>query len=128
MHTKETVERRKHQRYHAGDCTYAVLRPPANIIGQIVNISRSGLAFNYVFSDGMSMKSHFLDLLAAEGLCLEYLPYDLIDDFMIPCEQLPFSGLTMHRHCIKFNGMTDGQRIKLENFIKKQCTIVTDNV
>jgi hypothetical protein len=120
MNTKETfIERRKHKRYLAGECTYAVLRPPTNIIGQIVDISLSGLAFNYVVSDGKAMKSHYLDLLAAEGLCLEYLPYELIDDFMIPCDEAPFSGLTMHRHCLKFNGITDEQKIKLHDFMKK---------
>ena len=129
MNTKETfIERRKHKRYLAGECTYAVLRHPANTIGQFVDISLSGMAFNYVLTNGEKLQYHHLDLLAAEGLCFEYLSYERIDDFMIPCDQLPFSGLTMHRHCIKFNGLTDEQEIKLHGFIKKHGGSGTDIV
>ncbi len=119
MSAKETfVERRKHKRYITQDGTYAVLRPPANKIGKIIDISLSGLAFSYFSTNGKPMQSPGLDLLADEGLCLENMPYQLIDDCVMPNEQ-PFSQITMRRHCVKFNGLTDEHINQLQTFIKK---------
>jgi hypothetical protein len=125
MKTEETfVERRKHKRYVVGYCTYAVLRPPATTIGQIVDISLSGLAFQYFSPNGDAMQYHSLDILAAEGLCLENISYELIDDITIP-NDVPFSELKMYRHCIKFNGLTDHQKRQIQSFINTHTTTDT---
>lgn len=118
MNTKQTfVEPRKHKRDLTEVCTYAVLRHPANTIGQIIDISLSGLAFNYLSSNSKPTESNSLDILAGEGLCLENIAYELIDDFIIPHE-LPFSKLIMHRQCVKFSGLTNDHVIQLQAFIK----------
>ena len=115
---KAFVERRKHKRYLTRDGTYAVLRPPANKIGKIIDISLSGLAFSYFSTNGAPMECPGLDLLADEGLCMENMPYTLVDDCIIPNEQ-PFSQITMRRHCIQFNGLTEEHKKQLQSFIDK---------
>ncbi len=122
MSTDKTfAERRKHKRYFTIDGTYAVLRPPANKIGKIIDISLSGLAFSYFSTNGATMVSPSLDLLADEGLCLENMTYTLINDCIIPYEQ-PFSQITMRRHCIQFNGLTEDHKNQLQTFIDKYGT------
>jgi hypothetical protein len=118
---KPFVERRKHKRYLPQDGTYAVLRPPANKIGKIIDISLSGMAFTYFSTNGKTIASKGLDLLADEGLCLENIPYTMINDSVIPNEQ-PFSQITMRRHCIQFNGISDDHRNQLKSFISKYGT------
>jgi hypothetical protein len=103
------------------DGTYAVLRPPANKIGKIIDISMSGMAFTYFSTNGKTIESPGLDLLADEGLCLENIPYDIVNDCIIPNEQ-PFSQITMRRHCIKFNGLTEDHTRLLKSFISKYGT------
>lgn len=116
-----SVERRKHKRYLTRDGTYAVLRPPANKIGKIIDISLSGMAFTYFSTNGKTMESTGLDLLADEGLCLENIPYTTVNDCIIPNEQ-PFSQITMRRHCIQFNGITNEHINQLKSFITKYGT------
>jgi len=45
--TKKIVEQRKHERFQIQDCAYAVLRDKPTQIGQIINMSRDGLAVCY---------------------------------------------------------------------------------
>jgi len=119
MKAKETiVERRRHKRFATQDGTYAVLRSPANKIGKLLDISVSGLAFSYFSTNGGILESAGLDLLADEGLCLENMPYTLINDCVMPNEQ-PFSQITMRRHCVKFNGLSEEQTDQLRAFIEK---------
>ena len=112
------IERRGHKRYLARDGTYAFLRPPANKIGQIIDISLSGLAFCYFSTNGASRDANGLDLLADDGICLEDVPYTTINDFILPTEQ-PFSQITMRRRCIKFGTLTEKHREYLQKIIDK---------
>ncbi len=111
-------DRRKHKRYFARDGTYAFLRPPANKIGQIIDISVAGLAFCYFSTNGPSRDANSLDLLADDGICLEGIPYTTINDFILPTEQ-PFSQITMRRRCIKFGILTEQHLENLKNIINK---------
>lgn len=115
-----TIERRREKRYILRDGTYAFLRPPANKIGQIIDISMSGLSFCYFSTNGASRDAHGLDLLVDEGLCLEDIPYTTVNDFILPNEQ-PFSQITMRRRCIKFGSLSPRHRQHLQNIITRYC-------
>ena len=112
------IERRRHKRYLVRDGTYAFLRPPANKIGQIIDISLSGLAFCYFSTNGASRDANGLDLLADDGICLEDVPYTTINDFILPTEQ-PFSQITMRRRCIQFGPLTERHLEYLQKIINK---------
>ncbi|MFH1216097.1 MAG: PilZ domain-containing protein [Pseudomonadota bacterium] len=112
------IDRRRHKRYVMCDGTYAFLRPPANKIGQIIDISMSGLAFCYFSTNGASRDAQGLDLLVEEGLCLEDIPYTTVNDFILPNEQ-PFSQITMRRRCIKFGSLTIKHKEHLQQLIDR---------
>jgi hypothetical protein len=112
------IERRGHKRYLVRDGTYAFLRAPANKIGQIIDISLSGLAFCYFSTNGASRDADGLDLLADDGICLEDIPYTTINDFILPTEQ-PFSQITMRRRCVKFGHLTEKHQAHLQKIINK---------
>ncbi len=110
VNTQPHYERRKQKRHVLRDGAYAFLRPPANKLGQIIDISLSGLAFSYFANGEVSMESTGLDLLSEEGITLENIPFTTINDFILPNEQ-PFSQITMRRRCIKFDSLSlDAQK------------------
>lgn len=111
-------ERRKRERFIMRDGAYAFLRPPANKIGQVIDISLDGLAFSYFSTNGPILDAHGLDLLADEGIYLENLPFKTVNDFIIPNEQ-PYSQITMRRRCIQFGNLTTRDRNLIQNLIDK---------
>lgn len=116
--THHLIERRQHPRYIMRQGTYAFLRPPANKIDQILDISLSGLAFTYFSTNGASSETNGLDVLTAGGLCLENIPFETVNDFIIPNEQL-FSQISMRRRCIKFGYLSTDHTLSLKNLIEK---------
>jgi hypothetical protein len=113
---KSYTERRKQKRFVMRDGTYAFLRPPANKLGQIIDISMSGLAFSYFSTNGASLDSTGLDVLADEGIFLENLPIRTVNDFILPNEQ-PFSQITMRRRCVKFGPLSQNHKEHLLRII-----------
>ncbi|MFP3982415.1 MAG: PilZ domain-containing protein [Desulfurivibrionaceae bacterium] len=118
--TKSFKERRKEPRFTMQAKTYAVLRQPANKIGKILDISRSGLAFTYLSTNETLTKPVCrIDLLAEdEGVLVENLPFSSVSDCVVPNKQ-PFQQITMRRHSIKFGNLDEDQVNALELFIKK---------
>ena len=103
---KTTPERRREKRILLRDgCAYTVIRPPANKIGGVIDISLSGLAFSYFSIDGKVQKPERLDILCNGDLVLENIQCETVNEFAIPNEQ-PFSQITMRRCCIKFGSLT----------------------
>jgi len=116
--TNQYIERRKQPRYIMREGTYAFLRPPANKIGQILDISLSGLAFSYFSTNGASQEPEGIDLLAEGEGCMEDVPFETVNDFVIPNKQ-PFSQITMRRRCIKFGNLATEHMLYIENLINK---------
>ena len=122
------IERRKQERYIMSVDTFAFLRPPVNKIGQLIDISLSGLAFSYFSSNGASLESNGLDILAYKEICLENVPYITVNDFIIPNEQ-PFSQVTMRRRCVKFDNLNPENQIQIQKLINQygQLPAVLEN-
>lgn len=117
---KPSIERRMQQRYAVQEGTYAFLRSPANKIGQLIDISLSGLAFSYFSTNGAALEATGLDILADEQICLENVTYTTVNDFVIPNEQ-PFSQITMRRRCVKFESLTPEHVDDLHKIIAHYC-------
>lgn len=113
-------ERRKEERYTVKEGTYALMRQPANKIGQIIDISMSGLAFSYlsITSNDNNKKSAYMDLLAEEGLLVESLPIVPVSKTIIP-DKHSFSHLNIWRQSVKFEGLSEHQKNLLESIIKQ---------
>jgi len=118
---KELVERRKHERFQVEDGALAVLKPPwphSTRLGQIIDISRGGLAFRCIASEERSNGSCELSIIFADhGFYLNKLPINTISDF--ETAKMPFASMTPRRRSVQFEELTHDQMSKLEYFIQK---------
>lgn len=114
---KTMSERRREKRIMLRDgSAYSIIRPPANKIGGVIDISLSGLAFSYFSIDGKAQKPDRLDILSNGDLTLENIPCETVNEFAIPNEQ-PFSQITMRRCCVKFGTLTPQHIEQIEYLI-----------
>jgi hypothetical protein len=101
------------------DIAFAVLRGHVEQLGQIIDISRGGLAFHYIVSGRDDKSSSELDiLLAYYGLYMQRIQFKTVSDFQIP-NKSPFSPIIMRRHGVQFGELTPHQASKLDNFIRQ---------
>jgi len=127
MDSRGRIERRKHRRFQVQSIAFAVLRDQGRQLGQIVDISMGGLAFNYIAVGGNADRAFELDiLLAYKGLYMKKVQFMTISDFQI-ANKSPFSPITMRRHGVKFGELMPKQRSMLKNFLKEH-TIYKDNL
>ena len=112
------TERRREKRIMLRDgAAYTVIRPPANNIGGVIDISLSGLAFSYFSIDGKIQKPDRIDILCNGDLALENIPCETVNEFAIPNEQ-PFSQITMRRCCLKFGVLSPEHIEQIKDMIR----------
>lgn len=117
MNRIEVVERRRHKRFQAEDGAYAAVRPQYDKIGQIIDVSRGGLAFRYMVSSSQEDASFELDIfLIGDSFHLDKVPFQTVSDEEIP-ERLSPSPQKMRRCGVQFGALTQMQILKLEEFI-----------
>ena len=115
------VERRKHKRFHVQDGAHAVLGTHyAELLGQIIDISRGGVSFRYVAGEKPSSGSFELDISLA-NFYLRKVPFKNISDFEISNEFF-LGSIPIRRRGIHFGELTHNQMSKLEYFIHKHTT------
>jgi hypothetical protein len=113
---KKRVERRKHKRFDIPTGTFVSCRPHGPRLGEIINVSRGGLAFRYYGGNETSQESNELNIFLEEGnFHLNDVLFQTVTDFGI--HETPFSSLTMRRSSVRFDGLTDHQVSQLQNFI-----------
>ena len=108
------VERRKHQRFEAPSDAVVFLRtswPDFTIVGKILDISTSGLAFLYSAASMQKDESrHFDIILAGPRFSLGKVPFKTISDFEIPME-CPVGFMAPRRRGVQFGDLTDNQML-----------------
>jgi hypothetical protein len=122
---KKSADRREHERFLVRDGAFVVLRPPAPILGQdidivgrIIDISKSGLVLRYVSSQERSHESFELDIvLAGNGFRLNGVPVKTVSDCQIPDDGAS-NATTMRRRGVQFGTLTGQQLCQLEHFIR----------
>ena len=114
----ERIERREHKRFQAEEGAFVVIRPQFTKLGQIIDISRGGLAFRYTLTGGEMSGSVELDIfLAGDGFYLERVPFKTVSDLKMPKKLSPRSSTT--RRCgVQFGDLTHFHISQLEHFIK----------
>lgn len=121
------TERRRHQRYTACEGAFAAISPNSYKLGPIVNISRGGVAFQYISSEsqsnlnGIHEETHIF--LSSKGHFVRNIPFKQISDFPIPNDN-PYSTLKMRQCTIQFNNMTTDQIINLDNYILNNSNFI----
>ena len=114
------IEKRKYKRFKVKDITFALLKSSySEEMGEIVDISRGGLAINYfVGKDSIIKESVELDIILADnGLYIKNMPCRIISDFEIT-DKFYFSSIKMRRHCIQFRELEISQISELDYFIQ----------
>ena len=115
---KDAVERRKHKRFKAKEGAFAILTADKNRMGQIKDISKGGLTFQYIDSGEPPKSSVEVEIfLALHDFYLKKLPIKNIEEFEID-NPLPFSSLPMRQLSIQFGKMKPIQKSLLEHFLQ----------
>ena len=112
------MEKRKQLRFRAHEGSYAVLKKDSVQVGQIVNISKGGLALCYI-GNGEPIKGLLnIDIFFTnQQFYLKGMPFIIVSDFFID-KKIPFSTILMKRCCGQFGELTHGQIYQLDYFIE----------
>ena len=122
MNRIEAVERREHRRFRVQDGSFAALSPEFYVLGQIVDISRTGLGFRYVGSNVRSHEYAELKILEINGsFSCDKIPFKTIWDYSTP-QDFSLGSVTL-RHCgVQFGKLGDDQKFDLKYFIENYTT------
>ena len=105
-----------------GEIALAVLKAKPLKMGQIVNISKGGLAFRYIDSEVEAGKLSELDILFAQnGFHLQKVPFKIVADYKAAIE-FPFSSIVMRQRSVQFKEIKPYQTSQLDYFIKNYTT------
>ena len=118
MKRKEHKERRKYTRFRARDGALIELRSHRGKLGEIIDISKGGLAFRYIDIGDRPKGSFELDIFLKEaGFRLEKVPAKTVSDLKTT-KFFPYSATKTRRQGVQFGELTGNQISKLEHFIK----------
>ncbi len=111
------VERRQHSRYRVSSRAFAVHWSAPTIIGQIIDISKGGIAFSYI-DDTIMETATELGILYTEGnFFLEKVLFQRVSDTAISGH--PKSTVKMKRLSGKFLSLSEPQQEELKLFIEQ---------
>lgn len=116
----ENTNRRNLERFNVKDSIYAALRPNYIHIGQILDINKSGLAFQHLDGseepNNIVESSELLIFLNKGVVYIDKIPIKSILEIEFP-DDLPYNSLKKKRICIQFGKLTFNQSVQLEYFI-----------
>lgn len=116
--TQIPVERRQQPRFKVADGVFAAIVNHTGKLGQIRDISKSGLAFRYIDHGNAAGESNELKIIIGSGgVYLDKLPFTKVTDFEIKNEN-SFSFLKMRQIGLEFGKLTKQQLRRLEHFIQ----------
>lgn len=121
-------ERRQYPRTRAKQGAYAAVCPHERILGQIIDISPGGLAFEYIdsssenrFDDHTLLRLGGMDLPTVVGL-----PCRVVEDQGI-MKYSPFSFINMRKVRLAFADLTPENREKLDEYISRNTSFSRNN-
>jgi hypothetical protein len=121
MTETEHVDRKSHNRFSFGTAAFVAMGDHRKKIGHMVNISRDGLAFDYIANGNGVAQLDYLDIFAAEeGFYLKKVPFNIVSDRELP-RDFYWSTITMRRCSIKFDPLSPAQICQLEHFLVNQA-------
>jgi hypothetical protein len=122
MTMEDPLERRKHKRFLVQEGAFVELRDHRGKIGEIIDVSKGGLAFRYIDIGDRPKESLELDIfLKHAGFRVENLPAETVSDVEIT-KTIHQSITIMRRHGVKFGKLTKSQKSRLEYFIRHFTT------
>ncbi|MBU0988446.1 MAG: hypothetical protein KKH68_14445 [Proteobacteria bacterium] len=113
------TEKRKCKRFKAQQGAFAVLRPGYNMLGQIKDIGKDGLAFFYNTCGETLAGSFELDIFfIEEDFYLKKIPVKTVNDYKVE-NKVSLGVLPMKQLCMQFGELNSNQKLLLDFFIKK---------
>ena len=114
---KGIAEKRIYKRYKIKDDAYAAIFSNSPKMGQIINISKGGLAFRYVADVEQITGSFKIEIfISGNGFYLKNIPFQTISDFYID-NQVPCSNVIIKQCGGQFGELTRNQTSQLDYFI-----------
>ena len=115
-------ENRKLERYGVRDGAMAVIGKNANVLGQIIDISRGGLSFRYMDNGMIEDQEDLLTILSTDQqFYLVNIPFQTVSDFALV--NIPtFSSIITRRRCVRFRDLDEEQARRLEEFIRRYAS------
>lgn len=119
---KRTKERRKNKRYIAVKGAFAAISPSSGKLGQITDISMSGLAFTYIdtcssaATQEPSTEKETL-FLSSMGFYVGSLPFKTISDYEVTDSPEPGTMKVRKRH-VQFRDLSFKQLFDLDIYLR----------
>ena len=100
------------------DGAFAAVRQKSNQLGQIKDISASGLAFTYLANEGATNGARALDLFVTKHeLYIKSIPFQLVRDTQVEQES-PFSKVPIRLQGVQFGKLSAEQRTQLAHLMQ----------
>ena len=121
--TKRPIEKRSRNRLQVKNGLYAIINYKPAIFGQIVNISKDGMAVHYLSNGQQPKVSSELDIFIMDSnFYIEKIQINIISDFEID-DKSPFGFQKNRQRCFQFREMKSSQHFQLDyllqNYTKK---------
>jgi len=112
------VEKRRHHRLQTIDGIYAIINYKPTIFGQIINISKDGMAVRYS-SNGrqLNVPSESDVFIIDSNFYIEKIQIKIVSDFEIG-DKFPFSSQKNRQRCFQFGKMKSSQHFQLDYLLQ----------
>jgi hypothetical protein len=111
-------EHRKHKRFQVPGGVFVGFGPRANKVGQIVDVSKGGLAYRYVGCEESNDASHLDIFVTEKDFYMGAVPFKTVCDFQV-VDRVAASPMTMRRCGVQFRKLSRKQNAQLECFIQQ---------
>lgn len=125
MQENTAENRRKEARFSVSDSVYVVINTEPQTLGQMVEISTSGLAFTFVDLNNASKRlseqaTLRMDLFAGgKGFFIKDLACRLVSKIENVSDQ-SLSSMTIKRVGVEFENLTLPQQVQINHLVKRQ--------
>ena len=116
--TGRPVEKRSHNRLRVKEGLYAIINYKPAIFGQIINISKDGMAVRYSSNGQQPSVSSELDIFIMDSnFYIEKIQINIISDFEIG-DKSPFGSQKNRQRCFQFGKMKSSQHFQLDYLLQ----------
>ena len=116
---EELIERRKHTRFKVKGGAFAVSTPDCKNLGQIKDISKGGLAFQFIENGEQTKGSIEIEIFSTVGdFYLKKLPVRTVLDFEVD-NTVSSNSMVMRQWSMQFGELNYFQKLLLDFFLQK---------
>lgn len=116
---KEFIEKRKHKRFKVTGGAFAVATTDCKKLGQIKDISKGGLAFQFIENDEPVKGSIEIEIFSSAGdFYLKKLPVKTVLDFEVD-NPVSSDSMPMRQWSMQFGELNYFQKLLLDFFLQK---------